>query len=137
LQPGKSQKLTQTISARNIDLDYFIFAKAYRYPAYPLPRAEATCGVVVLPQVPFLNGTQIFTLWLGLSLLLAPLGSWLWNASTRLALNTNGKNAAKTLTVVSMLGLFVSLQGLWLIGVLTLALTVLLFISILRYAVSD
>ena len=135
LQPGETQRVQQPVSASNIDLGYFIFAKAYRYPAYPLPSAESACGIMIL-DMPFLNGSQIFTLWLVLSLLITPLGLWRWEASIapdaprRDAL----QNASRAMALVTLTGLLVSVMGLWLAGMLLLAISVLLAAAILRFA---
>lgn len=49
LEPGKSLQTERTIGPENIDLGYFIFAKALVYSSYPLPDQENTCGVFILP----------------------------------------------------------------------------------------
>lgn len=136
IQPGATSELTQTVSAENIDLGFFIFAKGFRYPAYPLASAEGTCGIMVL-DLPILSGSQIFGLWLALSLVLTPLGLWRWNASFAAGEPHRAENAARALAVVAMVGLLVSISGLWLIGILFLALTLLLAVSILRQVTAN
>lgn len=135
LQPGEAKTLTQSVSAENIDLGFFIFAKAFRYPAYPLPSAEATCGVMVL-DLPVLSGAQIFWAWLTLSLALTPLGLWQWSRSFGPNEAHREESAVRALALVSLIGLFVSIQGVWMAGVLFLALTLLLAAAILRLVTS-
>jgi len=131
IKPGETRRFEQTISARNMDLGNFIFAKAFRYPSYPLANAEANCGILVL-DVPFLTGGEIFAIWFGLSLILTCLGYWMYLAS---APKTNNAkfNALRFLVVAAMGGLLVSINGIWLLGMLSLALTILLVVAFLRF----
>jgi len=133
--PGETRHVEQPITADNIDLGLFIFAKAYRYPAYPLPNANATCGIFIL-DVPFLNGAQLFNIWLVLSLGLIPLGLWMWSSSLRPEGAGRMINAAKVLAVIVLGGLFVSIKGLWALGLLFLALTLLMSVAMLRFVTS-
>jgi hypothetical protein len=134
IEPGGTQQIEQPITADNIDLGSFIFAKAFRYPAYPLPNAEATCGIFIL-DLPFLNGKQIFSLWLALSLVLMPLGLWIWSSSLRPEGTGRLINAAKLLAVIVLVGLFVSLNGVWMLGILSLALVLLMSVTMLRFVI--
>jgi hypothetical protein len=132
IEPGETRQLEQPITADNIDLGSFIFAKAYRYPAYPLPNAEATCGIFVL-DVPMLNGKQIFYLWLVLSLILVSSGLWIWSSSLQPMGTGRMINAAKMLAVIIFLGLLVSIKGMWALGLLSLALVLLMSATMLRF----
>lgn len=124
LEPGATRELTQPLTAANIDLGFFIFAKVYRYPAYPLPSAEAACGSLVL-NLPGLTGGQIYILWLTLSLVTIPLGLWLWEApDPQPGIKT--RNAPRALALLTLAGLLVSAWAAWLAGVLILALSLLL-----------
>jgi hypothetical protein len=136
IEPGETRQFEQPITAKNIDLDFFIFAKAYRSASYPLPEANATCGILAL-DVPFLNGQQLFNIWLALSLILIPLGLWMWSSSLQPEGAGRTSNAAKVLAVIALGGLLVSLKGMWVLGVLLLALTLLMFSALLRFAVQE
>jgi hypothetical protein len=132
IEPGGTQQLEQSITADNIDLGFFIFAKAYRYPAYPLPNAEATCGIFIL-DLPILNGKHLFYLWLVLSLVLVPSGLWVWSSSLRPEGTGRMINAAKMLAVLVLFGLLVSIKGVWMMGLLSLALILLMSATMLRF----
>jgi hypothetical protein len=140
IQPGQTWRFEQTISAGNIDLGNFIFAKAYRYASYPTRDAETTCGILVL-DVPFLTGGQIFAIWLALSLGLTCLGLWLWLAGLQGNDNDGmsgssrdmAGNAARALVVVVMVGLFFGIKGLWLPGILIIAVAILLMLAVARF----
>jgi hypothetical protein len=132
--PGERRVLEQPVTAQNIDLGFFIFAKAFRYPAYPLSNADATCGIFIL-DVPLLTGAQLFNLWLGLALVLTPLGLWMWSSSLRPEGAGRMINAAKALAVIVMANLFLAVQAIWLLAILSLALSLLVFIAMLRFAI--
>lgn len=132
IEPGETRQFEQPVTTDNIDLGFFIFAKAYRYPAYALPTAEATCGILVL-DVPFLNGQQIFYVWLAFGLLFVPLGLWMWSSETHPEGASRTLNAAKALAVLALAGLFVSIQGVWVLGLGTLSLTLLMSAALLRF----
>jgi hypothetical protein len=134
VEPGETRQIEQPITAQNIDLGFFIFAKAYRYPSYPLSNADATCGIFVI-DAPLLNGMQLFYLWLGLALILTPLGLWMWSASLRPEGAGRMIGAAKALAVIAMGNLFLAVQGIWLLSMLSLALILLLFLAMLRFAI--
>jgi len=129
IPPGKTGQVNHTVSSANIDLDFFIFAKASTYDSYPLPTSEATCGTLIL-DISFLSGTQIFVLWLAFSLLFMPFGLWLWNTASTPD-DYKMQNAARALALVGLLGLLIALQGQWLLELPLLAVTLLLAMVIL------
>lgn len=125
VQPGETKSLEWAVSPENIDRYHFIFAKANRSPSYPLPTAEALCGILVL-DVPALNGTQILSIWLALSLASIPLGLWMWSPR----LDTPG--IMKALAIAALGGLLVSLLGIWMLGVMFLIVIVIMALTLLR-----
>jgi hypothetical protein len=127
LLPGQTQHLAQTVSADNIDLGYFIFAKAYRYASYPLPAAEATCGTLIL-DLPLLNGMQFYLVCLAVSLVAVPLGMWLWSWRE----DEKIYNASKAMAVIALAGILLSAKVGWGLGLFCLILTLLLSTVILR-----
>jgi hypothetical protein len=129
IQPGETRMLEWPISSENIDLERFIFAKVNRSPSYPLPGADAMCGTLVLDW-PWLNGLQILSVWLALCLVCIPAGMWMWSAGTQ----EQGKmpGVMKALAALALGGLFVSLQGIWLLGILFITVTILATGTLLR-----
>jgi hypothetical protein len=129
VQPGQTGELAWPISSENIDLERFIFAKVNRSPSYPLPGADAICGTLVLDW-PWLNGMQILSIWLALCLVCIPAGMWMWSAGTP----GQGKmpGVMKALAGLALGGLFVGLQGIWLLGILFVAVTILAAGTLLR-----
>jgi hypothetical protein len=133
--PGETRTLSYPINADNIDLGFFIFARAERFPSYPLPDAAATCGIFIV-NLPLLNGMQLFSIWLGLSLVLIPIGLWMWSSSLLPQGAGRMVNAAKMLAVIVLASLWFAIQGSWLVGLLLLALTILLSLAMLRFVAS-
>jgi hypothetical protein len=133
IESGETGQIEQPISAQNIDLGFFIFAKAYRYASYPVPSADATCGIFII-DVPFLTGMQFFYLWLVLGLLLTPLGLWMWSSSLHPEGAGRMINAAKALAVIVMANLFLAVQAIWPLAILALALSLLICLAMLRFA---
>jgi hypothetical protein len=129
VEPGQTQELVWAISSANIDRRYFVFAKANRSASYPLPGAEATCGTLVL-DMPFLSGMQILAIWLGLCLGCILLGLWVWRLGLDPSARTPG--IATALAVVSLIGLFAGLNGIWMLGGLALVVMILLAVGLLR-----
>ena len=136
MEPGESKTATWSVSSENIDLDFFIFAKVYRYPAYKTPLAEAGCGILVL-DLPFISGQILFGAWLGASILLTLSGLWLLTEYRKTEVGRARISGAMTLlAVVVLIGLVLGIQGIWLLGILALMLVVLLTIVILYLAVN-
>jgi hypothetical protein len=132
LNPGEKKRLSWDLSAEDVVLSNYIFIKADTYAAYPLENTEGTCGIFVT-NIPGLNGTVLYWLWFAASLGL--LASVLWIRHTRLD-TYNEKpglsQASKVLAGVAAGGLIFSYLGMWLIGLATLVL-MLLIGSVLLY----
>ena len=126
LEPHKSMKVEWRVTSEDVDLGYFIFAQISNFPAMKIPFRHASCGIVVL-KLPQFTGGQVFT-FLMIVILFGILGGLV-------ILETYGKpltgklqdttRAMKTLGVLVLLGLLVSLQGLWMLGVLLFAASIL------------
>lgn len=131
---GQTGQLEWVVSSRNIDDYYFIFAKINRSASYPMPEAEALCGILVL-DLPWSNGGQILLAWLAVCLVCIPLGMGLWSARREPAYETPG--VVKALAVMALTGLLVGLAAIWLLGVLCLVVTVLLVVGRLAAWVTE
>ncbi|HNO31209.1 MAG TPA: hypothetical protein PKI78_05440 [Anaerolineales bacterium] len=127
LAPGETKKMEWSIGPENQDLGRFIFARAWVYAAYPQPDLENTCGIFILP----LPGKGTFYTWAMILLSLAGMGYGLYGfkkASPNIALPA-------FLTVVVVAGLLIDFQGIWLAGVLILAVSLLVIVIALGQAV--
>ncbi len=126
---GQTRQLEWSIPSANVDRYYFIFVKANRSASYPLLEAEALCGILVL-DFPFLNGMQILSIWLTLSVAATPLGLWMW----RSGLNQPDRlpSVATALAVTSLGSLLASLHGIWMLGIVFLVVIILMTLGLLR-----
>jgi hypothetical protein len=68
-----------------------------------------------------------------LSLVLVSTGLWMWSSSLRPEGAGRMINAAKLLAVIVLVGLFVSIKGVWMMGMLSLALFLLMSAAMLRF----
>ncbi|MCS6993466.1 MAG: hypothetical protein NZP74_06495 [Anaerolineales bacterium] len=133
IQPGKSVTLEWPLSEENIDLERFIFAKAFRYPDYRTRLAEDTCGILVV-NVPLPNGTTLLALWLGTSILLTLGGMWLLeqqppHSGKPISLRRGLRLAA----VFALAAVLFGLRGDWPLGLLMLVVLTLLAIVLIYF----
>ncbi|MFO3797884.1 MAG: hypothetical protein ACK8QZ_11490 [Anaerolineales bacterium] len=128
LQPGERKVLSWSVSAeQNLDLGFFIFARAYRYPTYLGPMAQATCGILVL-SLPG-SGKVLLPIWLILVgvLLVPPL------ARDKAFLTVQEMLTSRALALATVLSLFIALGGWWPLGLLSLAAQVILIAVIIAH----
>lgn len=126
LAPGEEKELTWTISAeQNLDLGRFIFARAYRYPTYLGPMAQATCGILVL-NLPG-SGKILLPLWILL------VGISLLPRLRRMEdLHTSQEVLMfRSLALVTAVALLAGLAGWWPLGLLFLTVQIVLSVVIL------
>lgn len=126
LAPGESRKLAWPVSAVNIDMNRFIFAKAYRYPDYTTSLVEDTCGILVV-DAPLANGSALLAIWSGASMLSILAGLWLLEPRAEFpAARINLTSARRALAVAVFIGIILGIQGAWLPGILALVVVILL-----------
>lgn len=125
LESGAAQTLTWEIGPQNIDLGRFIFVRAWVRGGYPMKDKENTCGVYILP----LAGKGIYYSW-GLALIcLLGLGIGLYGVYQSQSPARRGHGVFTQLlffTVVIVIGLISVHISFWLLGVLTLVVSILL-----------
>jgi hypothetical protein len=123
LLPGESKKLEWQIGPKNIDLDRFIFVRAWTYAAYPQPDREGTCGIVIHP---FGISGAIVTWGLVIVSLLGT-GISLYKMRRAGSLEGSGMKTSRynLLAILMLAGVINSFIGIWLVGVLILAVSLL------------
>jgi hypothetical protein len=138
LAPGETKTVHWSVSAADMDLGYFIFAKAYQYPSYAGSTREATCGTFVL-GFPSLNGGLIFavTLTLSLGCILGGLLLWERNALQINRREVDTGRAMKFLAIVMLLNMFFSFRGNWVAGIGLLAVSILMLGALLFFLTSQ
>lgn len=134
MEPGQSATLEWPVSEENIDLNFFIFAKAFRYPDYRTRLAEDTCGILVL-NVPFINGSTLLALWLGVSILGTLAGLWILEKHDTVVVHRAGMLAGfRTLAIAVLIGVIMGIQGAWFPGIAVLVMITLLIIVLLYFS---
>ncbi len=137
LPPHSSTTVRWTVSASDIDLGWFVMVRLTVLPFAGNPAREATCGMLVL-NLGGLAGGGILLWAVALSSLGIFLGLTLreGNAlpgSTKENTLRNGMRAAGVAVLLAMLTGFL---GLWLVGLIFSAITLLLAVILLRIATS-
>ncbi len=139
LQPGERQRLTWEVTADDAAFGRsIILARISTLRQAPMPSQSQSCGIVVL-NIPWVSGTAVTVLWLGLGLLGMAGGGWLWRRAS-LPLTARRRSAAGAMLAVGALAagsLLAGLAGLWTLGVILLAVFILLLIAIASQAILD
>jgi hypothetical protein len=132
LEVGESKTLTWEITPENVDLDRFIFIRAWMYAGYPVKDKEGTCGVLVLP----IPGKGIFYTWgmIIVSLLGMGVGLSMLKRSQNSSDRSTDFSRLVAMGVIALAGIIVSLLGIWLAGVLILVLGALLSVVLISHA---
>lgn len=133
LEPGETKKLEYALTPENIDLNRFIFARAWVYASYPLPDREATCGVLILP-IPVRGSVITWGLVL-LSILGMGVGLYMQNQVDGQERGDWKFSRSGLIAIIVVFGLLVSYLGVWLFGVLTLVLALLLSVISIGHSI--
>ncbi len=119
LEPGERRQLQWTVTADDAAFERLILVKVVLRARYPLPSRQGTCGILVV-DVPYLKGDQLFGLAFGASLLCLTAGFGLWFRASR-PLRERGRQAARAMVVLAgsvLVGITIGLLGWWLPGLL-------------------
>jgi hypothetical protein len=129
VEPGQTQELKWKVGPENVTFGHLIMAQVYQFESYKTPTATATCGSLFL-NLPLFSGIQLYYLTMIISLAGMLAGMLLWYSNTRkpgVTLREHGSGMI-VLIVIIMIGIYFGSQGLWIFGVLALALSVIMFI---------
>ena len=129
MEPGESQTETWDVSAGDIVLGTFVFAKVHTYASYPQSDMEGVCGIFVV-GIPWLRGAVLFWLWFVLSLGFLITGFWLSDIR-KVEGEPSSENAfvRRILALLAVTGLIAGSIGLWLVGIIVLAVTALALLT--------
>lgn len=132
LDAGETKKSSWTVTHENVDLKIFVFAQVGHYAARQMPFKYATCGMVML-NVPFLSGGQLFAVWfiLAFSSLIVGMALWHSNNQTLEGREMEIYRYMRFLSIVASLTLLIALQGWWVIGGIFLVISLLTLLSLL------
>jgi len=135
LAPGESRRVEWAVGSEDAAYKRLVLVKMTVQSGYPLPNRQGTCGILVL-NTPILTGNQLYFLGVTISLICAIGGGITWFRSHphRLGLKVQIARLMVFLSFVVIIGLVVSLLGLWVVGLVALIvilLTVGVFIGYL------
>ena len=125
--PGEKGRVYWEIYPEDAAYDRIILFRAYVNPSYPVPSQGNFCGVLVL-DIPFLTGTQILMLLLGMSLACIIGGSVLWNkANHPMSEDIRSlTNAMYALAIIIFGAILAGYLGVWILGIVIFASSILL-----------
>lgn len=133
LLPGESKKLEWQIGPENIDLNGFIFVRAWTYAAYPQPDREGTCGIVIHP---FGISGAIIT-WVLVIISLLGTGISLYKLRQIEGLEGSEMRISRynLLALLMLAGVINSFIGMWIVGILILAVSLLVGVISVGFSV--
>ena len=137
LEPGEKGEAEFTLTSEDRAYRWLILARVLQFRHYPLPARQAACGVLVL-DVPFLTGNQLFAILIAVTVLCLGGGIALWSAA-HWPLRRSDLATARTmgaLVVCLLIGFLVSLSGAFLIATLLFAINLLLIFEMVRQGTS-
>ena len=126
LEPGERQQLAWEVTADDAAYERFILVKVVLRGRYPLPSRQGTCGILVV-DVPYLRGEQVFGLGFGAALLCMVGGIVLWLKAGD-PLVDRGRRVARAMAALTgsiVVGTTVGLLGWWLPGFIIFLITLL------------
>jgi hypothetical protein len=118
------------VTADDAAYNYLILARINTLRQSPMPSKSGACGILVVP-IPWVSGQKIVIGWLALGLAAIVGGGWLWRRATPTPIQWHPVlvgSAAMSLAVIAVL--ILGLMGLWIPGVILLAIFVLLLITV-------
>ena len=131
---GETKKVTWEVTADDVDFGNLILVKVFQFQTFILPSADAFCGILVL-DLPFHNGNQIYfsTLVVSLICIIAGLGLWTANNQPLRYRALDATRAMGFLAILVLAGMIAGFFGWWGAGIILLALTVLMVFVSLRF----
>ena len=130
LEPGESKSVVWPVTADDAVYGRVIMVNAVLRRRYPAPGRQSSCGILVV-DVPYLTGDQVFGLALGTSVLAMAGGYSLWVKGDGTA-GKRGRQAARAMLGLAggvLAGIVIGLIGWWLPG-LVLFIIVLIAIGV-------
>ena len=133
LEPGETKKMEWALGPENIDLNRFIFARAWVYASYPLQDREGTCGVLIHPFP--ISGSVVTWVLLGLTVLGVGIGVYGQKQAEGQIGSGMKVSRYMLLAILVVAGLISAYLGIWLFGVVILALSLLVVVTSIGHSV--
>lgn len=130
LAPGESQIVEWEVGSEDVVWNRFIFVKMYTFASYPMRDVEQTCGILVV-NIPWLRGQQLYLFAVGLSLVLIGSGMFLLLSAKSLPFPMmNHRRSLIFLGAITIANFAAASWGLWPLGIF-LTVAAILMIGIL------
>jgi hypothetical protein len=132
IPPGGSQTLEWTVSKDDTVFKYLILVKLFQFSAFKTPTRDGSCGILYL-DVPF-SGTAVLIFSIALSLIGMALGIILW-LSLYKGLPVQKAQVLRAMVVMAVsvtLTMVTGVLGIWMLGVLFFAVSLLLIAEVVR-----
>jgi hypothetical protein len=135
LAAGETKQVHWTATSADVDFRNLILVKALAFVYDNVPAREGWCGILVL-NLPYLTGNQVFIFVLALSLvgLLGGVGLWVIGGRPLKGKTLTAIRAMIWLAALVLVDMVVSFMGLWLIGLILFVAAALLILGIVTSA---
>ena len=132
LAAGETKQVHWTATSADVDFRNLILVKALAFPYGNVPVREGWCGILVL-NLPYLTGNQVFIFLLMLSLagLLIGIGLWVIGGNPLKGKTLTAIHAMIWLAAFVLADMAASFMGVWLFGVILFLLAILLIAVII------
>jgi hypothetical protein len=131
LTPGKTEKLQWVVNPEDAAFDQIILVRVYMFPSAGLSSKAGSCGILVV-DIPYFTGGQILTAAYIASFFSITMGIVLWRNNNK-PLQIRKNSTLFELMIIagsSVIGMIVSYLGWWMLGILSLALTLILLSTV-------
>lgn len=137
VEPGQEQVIVETLSPKHVIYDRMILADFFLIGTLGKPNALKICAITILPWD--INAQMVFYLLVGLVVLIVGIGFYLWLRcqNTTKAQRPLTKPGVIALGVVAMAGLAGTVLGEWMMTLVAISITLLLFIILGAYVMHD
>lgn len=136
LAPGETKQVHWTVTSEDVDFGNLILVKVLAFAYYKAPFREGWCGILVL-NLPYLTGNQIFVsaLVLGLLGMLIGIGLWVIGGRPLKGKTLIAFRAMIWLAALVLVDTVFSLMGLWLFGLILFVAAALLILGVITSAI--
>lgn len=137
LAPHSSTTVKWTVSAADVDLGWFVMVKLIVLPFAGNPGRDATCGMMVF-NFGGLTGGEVLPAAVAVGLLGIVAGLTMREGNGQPESNQEGtlRNGMRATGVAVLLAMLTGFLGMWLIGLIFSAITILLAVILLRIGTS-
>jgi hypothetical protein len=132
--PGETTQVEWAINPEDAIYGNLILVKVMQYKTLKTPSREGTCGTLS-SDIPFLTGNQVLLTSILSYLGLTGAGIFLWLKSNKplIGKSLNLRNAMLLMVIVVGAGIIASCNGVWMLGIILLAVCILLFVASINF----